>query len=134
MMAICISVITGCQNDNTSNNSGELDNGVSAIEDAMSQGNVSDLTQQAVLNTKADAQNIQVLYLWENGNVPAKTKFTKSMTGYFDNWDFRPYVTAIPVKSGVKAKGAVDVARAVRFIRKNADVYGINPDAIAVMG
>ena len=26
------------------------------------------------------------------------------------------------------------MARAVRFIRKNADVYGIDPDDIAVMG
>ena len=104
------------------------------------------------------------------------------MTGYFDSWDFRPYVTAIPVRTGVQPKGAVvlmaggayqfrgnytdslptaaalcelgfqtfivdyrlspytqeegalDVARAVRFVRKNASVYGINPDAIAVMG
>ena len=104
------------------------------------------------------------------------------MTGYFDDWDFRPYVTAIPVAKGVTPKGAVvlmaggayqfrgnytdslptaaalreygfqtfivdyrlspytqeegalDVARAVRFIRKNADVYGIEPDDIAVMG
>lgn len=31
-------------------------------------------------------------------------------------------------------EGALDVARAVRFIRKNADVYGIDSDAIAVMG
>ena len=31
-------------------------------------------------------------------------------------------------------KFAVCNARAVRFIRKNADVYGIDPDAIAVMG
>ena len=75
-----------------------------------------------VLNTDADPDNIQVLYLWEEENVPAKTTFTKDMTGYFDDWDFRPYVTAIPV------------ARAVRFIRKNADVYGIEPDDIAVMG
>lgn len=135
-----------------------------------------------VLNTDADPDNIQVLYLWEEGNVPAKTEFTKDMTGYFDDWDFRPYVTAIPVKKGVTPKGAVvlmaggayqfrgnytdslptaaalreygfqtfivdyrlspytqeegalDVARAVRFIRKNADVYGIEPDDIAVMG
>lgn len=135
-----------------------------------------------VLNTEADPDNIQVLYLWEEGNVPARTSFTESMTGYFDNWDFRPYVTAIPVREGVQAKGAVvlmaggayqfrgnytdalptaaalreqgfhtfivdyrlspytqeegalDVARAVRFIRKNAEVYGIAPDAIAVMG
>ena len=135
-----------------------------------------------VLNTDADPDNIQVLYLWEEENVPAKTTFTKDMTGYFDDWDFRPYVTAISVAKGVTPKGAVvlmaggayqfrgnytdslptaaalreygfqtfivdyrlspytqeegalDVARAVRFIRKNADVYGIEPDDIAVMG
>ena len=135
-----------------------------------------------VLNTAADAEHIQVLYLWEKDNVPAVTKFTEDMTGYFDDWDFRPYVTAIPVKQGVTPKGAVvlmaggayqfrgnytdalptaaalreygyqtfivdyrlqpysqeegalDVARAVRFVRKNADIYGINPDDIAVMG
>ena len=135
-----------------------------------------------VLNTDADPDNIQILYLWEEENVPAKTTFTKDMTGYFDDWNFRPYVTAIPVKKGVTPKGAVvlmaggayqfrgnytdslptaaalreygfqtfivdyrlspytqeegalDVARAVRFIRKNADVYGIEPDDIAVMG
>ena len=126
--------------------------------------------------------HIQALYLWEEGNVPAKTQFTAAMTGYFDNWDFRPYVTAIPVRTGVQPKGAVvlmaggayqfrgnytdslptaaalrelgfqtfivdyrlspytqeegalDVARAVRFVRQNADVYGIDPDDIAVMG
>ena len=60
-----------------------------------------------VLNTDADPDNIQVLYLWEEENVPAKTTFTKDMTGYFDDWDFRPYVTAIPVKKGVTPKGAV---------------------------
>lgn len=31
-------------------------------------------------------------------------------------------------------EGALDVARAVRFVRQNADVYGIDPDDIAVMG
>ena len=137
---------------------------------------------ETVLNTAADPANIQVLYLWEEGNVPAKTKFTQDMTGYFDSYDFRPYVTAIPVREGVEPKGAVvlmaggayqfrgnytdslptaaalrelgfqtfivdyrlspytqeegalDVARAVRFVRKNADIYGIDPDDIAVMG
>ncbi len=138
---------------------------------------------ETVLNTAADPDGIQaLLYLWEENNVPAKTNFTAAMTGYFDNWDFRPYVTAIPVRKGVQPKGAVvlmaggayqfrgnytdslptaaalrelgfqtfivdyrlspytqeegalDVARAVRFVRKNADVYGIDPDDIAVMG
>lgn len=137
---------------------------------------------ETVLNTPADPKKIQVLYLWEEGNVPARTRFTQNMTGYFDSWDFRPYVTAIPVPEGVTPKGAVvlmaggayqfrgnytdslptaaalrergfqtfivdyrlspyiqeegalDVARAVRFIRKNAEVYGIDKDDIAVMG
>ena len=137
---------------------------------------------ETVLNTTADPDSIQALYLWEENNVPAKTSFTSAMSGYFDNWDFRPYVTAVPVHGGVQPKGAVvlmaggayqfrgnytdslptaaalrelgfqtfivdyrlspytqeegalDVARAVRFVRKNADVYGIDPDDIAVMG
>ena len=135
-----------------------------------------------VLNTPADPSRIQVLYLWEEGNAPARTSFTDDLGGYFDQPDFRPYLTAIPVREGVQAKGAVvllaggafmwrgnytdslptaahlrelgfhtfivdyrlrpytqqegalDVARAVRFIRKNAGVYGIDPDDIAVMG
>ncbi len=48
-----------------------------------------------VLNTAADPEHIQAPYLWEEGNVPAQTRFTENMTGYFDSWDFRPYVTAI---------------------------------------
>ena len=137
---------------------------------------------ETVLNTTADPTQIQVLYLWEEGKAPAKTHFTQNMTGYFDDWDFRPYVTAIPVPEGVTPKGAVvlmaggayqfrgnctdslptaaalreegfqtfivdyrlspytqeegalDVARAVRFVRKNAEAYGIDPENIAVMG
>ncbi|MCM1276572.1 MAG: alpha/beta hydrolase [Lachnospiraceae bacterium] len=137
---------------------------------------------QTVLNTAADPAKFQALYLWETDNVPAVTNFTENMTGYFDEWNFRPYVTAIPLREGVKPKGAVvlmaggayqfrgnftdslttaaalrelgfqtfvvdyrlrpynqeegalDVARAVRFIRKNADIYGIDPNDVAVMG
>lgn len=137
---------------------------------------------QTVFNTAPDPSKIQVLYLWEEGNVPAQTEFTENMTGYYDSYNFRPYVTVIPVREGTPVKGAVvllaggafqvrgnytdtlptaahlrelgfqtfivdyrlrpytqqegalDVARAVRFIRKNADAYGIDPDDIAVMG
>ena len=137
---------------------------------------------QTVANTSPDTRNIQALYLWEEGNVPAQTTFSRDMAGYFDNSDFRPYVTAIPVEQGVTPKGAVvlmaggafqfrgnytdalptaaalrekgfqtfivdyrlrpytqeegalDVARAVRFIRQHAEDYGIDEDAIAVMG
>ena len=135
-----------------------------------------------VMNTEPDTTQIQAPYLWEEGNAPAVTEFTPDMTGYFDGYGFRPYVTAIPVREDVTPRGAVvllaggafmfrgnytdslptaahlrelgfqtfivdyrlrpytqeegalDVARAVRFIRANAEAYGIGPDDIAVMG
>lgn len=62
---------------------------------------------QTVFNTAPDPSKIQVLYLWEEGNVPAQTEFTENMTGYYDSYDFRPYVTAIPVREGTPVKGAV---------------------------
>lgn len=137
---------------------------------------------ETVLDTQPDTTRIQSLYLWEEGKMPSITDFTSDMTGYYDTYDFRPYVTSIPVRKGTDVKGAVvllaggafrvrenyidtlptashlrelgfqtfivdyrlrpysqeegalDVARAVRFIRKNADIYNIAPDDIAVMG
>lgn len=41
------------------------------------------------------------------------------------NYRLRPYT---------QEEGALDLARAVRFVRKNADVYGIDQKDIAVMG
>ena len=41
------------------------------------------------------------------------------------NYRLRPYT---------QEEGALDLARAVRFVRQNAEVYGIEPDDIAVMG
>ena len=85
--------------------------GTGKIEDysrtAMLQKMPEPVDNATVLNASADPNHIQALYLWEEGNVPAKTQFTAAMTGYFDNWDFRPYVTAIPVRNGVQPKGAV---------------------------
>ena len=64
---------------------------------------------QTVFNTAPDPSKIQVLYLWEEGNVPAQTEFTENMTGYYDSYDFRPYVTAIPVREGTPVKGAATI-------------------------
>ena len=124
----------------------------------------------------------QVLYLWEEGNAPAQTEYTENNGGYFDDPDFRPYLTSFPVPEGTEVKGAVlicaggafqfrsdqsegtpvaqalsqlgyqsfvvdyrlrpytqqegalDLARAVRFVRAHAEDYGIDPQDIAVMG
>lgn len=124
----------------------------------------------------------QVLYLWEEDNVPAQTEYTMNDGRYSDNPDFRPYLTSYPLPKGMDIKGAVlispggafqfrsnqlegvdvaealnilgyqcfvvdyrlqpytqqegalDLARAVRFVRSHAEEYGIEPQDIAVMG
>ena len=130
----------------------------------------------------ADPRTQQVLYLWEEGNMPAVTEYTENNRGYSDDPDFRPYLTSYPVPDGTKIKGAVlicpggafqfrsdlpegievaealsalgyqsfvvdyrlrpytqqegalDLARAVRFVRAHAEDYGIDEKDIAVMG
>lgn len=135
-----------------------------------------------VANAEADPVNQQILYLWEEGNMPAVTQYTENNGNYADDPDFRPYMVTFPVPEGTEVKGAVlinaggafqfrsdqmegtpvaqelgrlgyqsfvvnyrlrpytqeegalDLARAVRFVRKHADVYGIDEKDIAVMG
>lgn len=36
----------------------------------------------------------QVLYLWEEGNAPAETEYTENDGSYFDDPDFRSYITS----------------------------------------
>lgn len=143
---------------------------------------MSETSSDTVANAVADPVNQQTLYLWEEGNVPATTEYNENNGSYFDDPDFRPYLTTFPVPDGTEIKGAVlicaggafqfrsdqvegtpvaqslsklgyqsfvvdyrlrpytqeegalDLARAVRFVRKNADVYGIDENDIAVMG
>lgn len=137
---------------------------------------------ETVGTTEADPKNQQTLYLWEEGNAPATTKYTENNGNYSDEPDFRPTLVTFLVPEGTKVKGAVlicaggafqfrsdnmegtpvaqelskqgyqsfvvnyrlrpytqeegalDLARAVRFVRKYADVYGIDEKDIAVMG
>ncbi len=49
-------------------------------------------------------------------------------------YGYRCFVVDYRLRPYSQEEGALDVARAVRFIRKNADVYGIDPNNIAVMG
>lgn len=63
---------------------------------------------QTVLNAAVDPNQVQVFYLWEEGNMPSSTEFTEDMSDYYyDDYDFRPYVTTIPVPAGVEVKGAI---------------------------
>ena len=137
---------------------------------------ISDLEPGALLGSSA-------LLLTEGADAEsAATVYTENNGGYFDDPDFRPYLTDSQVPAGTAVKGAVlicpggafqfrsdqpegvdvaealsalgyqsfvvdyrlrpytqqegalDLARAVRFVRAHAQAYGIDPSDIAVMG
>lgn len=139
-------------------------------------------TGNTVLSATVKPNVQQVFYLWEEDNVPTITNYTENTGNYFDDSDFRPYITNFPVPEGTPIKGAIlvcpggafqfrsdqnegvnvaeklselgyqsfvvdyrlqpytqqegalDLARAVRFVRYHADDYGIDEKDIAVMG
>lgn len=59
------------------------------------------------------------------GTPVAEELASRGYQSFVVNYRLRPYT---------QEEGALDLARAVRFVRKNADVYGIDENDIAVMG
>lgn len=59
------------------------------------------------------------------GTPVAKELANRGYQSFVINYRLRPYT---------QEEGALDLARAVRFVRKNAEVYGIDKNDIAVMG
>ena len=159
-----------------------LPDAVAAWADELPLDEEESAATDTVLHAVVDPGAQQSFYLWEEGNAPATTEYTTNNGQYFDDPDFRPYVTSFPVPAGTAVKGAVlicpggafqyrsrqpegvevaealsalgyqsfvvdyrlrpytqqegalDLARAVRFVRAHANDYGIDPDNIAVMG
>ncbi len=62
----------------------------------------------------------------ENEGTPvAEALSALGYQSFVVNYRLRPYT---------QEEGALDLARAVRFVRRNAETYGIDPNDIAVMG
>ncbi|MFO7698325.1 MAG: alpha/beta hydrolase [Anaerolineae bacterium] len=140
-------------------------------------------TATTVSEVPRQATEREVIYLWEEGNVPTTTVYTEDPNSqYFDPPDFRPNMVYYPARPGVPVKGAVlicaggafafrgneregtpvaqalndlgyqsfvvnyrlrpfamqegalDLARAVRYVRAHAGDYGIADQGISVIG
>lgn len=62
----------------------------------------------------------------ENEGTPVAEELARrGYQSFVVNYRLRPYT---------QEEGALDLARAVRYVRKNADIYGIDENDIAVMG
>lgn len=143
--------------------------------------NVNDYYSQADLTSNATGEEVNI-NLWQEGNIPTETNYTRNNGNYFDDPGFMPYITEYQVPDGVEVKGAVlinpggafqfraerpegsdvaealsklgyksfvvhyrvrpytmqegalDLARAVRYVRSHSEEYGINSDNIAIIG
>ena len=77
----------------------------------------------------------QVLYLWEEGNAPAVTEYTENNGSYFDDPDFRPYITSYPVPEGTEIKGAVLICPGGAFQFRSDQPEGVDvAEALSALG
>lgn len=74
--------------------------------------------------------------LLAGGAFQARANYTDTLptAAHLRELGFQTFIVDYRLRPYTQQEGALDVARAVRFIRKNADAYDIDPDDIAVMG
>lgn len=90
------------------------------IEDAVAfweaqAGVQQDAERNTLLTASPTPEKQQVLYVWEEGKAPATTVYTQNNGNYFDDPDFRPYVTTFPAAEGIQKKGAVVICAGGAF-------------------
>ena len=89
---------------------------------------------ETVLNTAADPKG--AVLLMAGGAYQFRGNYTDALTtaAALREYGFQAFVVDYRLQPYSQEEGALDVARAVRFVRKNADIYGFHPDNVAVMG
>ena len=90
------------------------------IEDAIAfwetqAGTEETAEKNTLLTASPTPDRQQVLYVWEEGKAPAITVYTQNNGNYFDDPDFRPYVTTYPAAEGIPIKGAVVICAGGAF-------------------
>lgn len=115
MTALLILGIAGCGaegKDNSTGSSPVQESGESEVSGSENENGDSGAGEiaadkQGSADAVADPVNQQILYLWEEGNMPAVTEYTENNGNYADDPDFRPYMVTFPVPEGTEVKGAV---------------------------
>lgn len=58
----------------------------------------------------------EMIYLWNEDNIPTVTNYTQNNGNYFDEPSFRPYLTVYDVPDGTKVKGAMLISPGGAFM------------------
>lgn len=84
---------------------------------------------------REDVDGEDMIYLWNGDNVPTETVYTENDNDYFDDPDFRPYMTVYDVPEGVDVKGAMLVSPGGAFLFRSEITEGSNvAEAFAKLG
>ena len=73
---------------------------------------------------REDVDEEDMIYLWNSDNVPTETVYTENDNDYFDDPDFRPYMTLYDVPEGVDVKGAMLVSPGGAFLFRSEITEG----------
>lgn len=86
-------------------------------------------------NQRESVNDEDMIYLWEDGNIPTETEYSVNDNDYFDNPGFRPYMTVYSVPEGTEIKGAMLVSPGGAFIFRSEVQEGSNvAEAFAKLG
>lgn len=65
---------------------------------------------------REDDSDKDMIYLWDEDNIPTETEYTENDNGYFDDPGFVPYLTVYDVPKATKIKGAMLISPGGAFI------------------
>lgn len=75
---------------------------------------------------RADEDESDRIYLWNEGNMPTETDYTVNDGDYFDDPGFQPYLTVYDVPDGTDVKGAMLVSPGGAFLFRSEVQEGTN--------
>ena len=65
-----------------------------------------------------------MIYLWNEDNMPTETIYLENNGSYFDDPGFRPYLSVYEVPEGVEVKGAVLISPGGAFMFRSENQEG----------
>lgn len=75
---------------------------------------------------REDVDSSDMIYLWDDGNMPVETEYKENDGNYFDDPDFRPFMTLYDVPEGTEVKGAMLVSPGGAFLFRSEIQEGVN--------
>jgi len=117
-------LLSGCSENKSTADTNSPIPGKTAPALSNENAEIEETEMDHVENNTDQNQQQQVIYLWDEGNVPTTIEYTENNSGYFDPPDFRPNMVYFPAKQGVEVKGAVLICAGGAFQFRSDKIEG----------